>query len=168
MPRLSESSSSWHRFSTTRMMLPVMTDSSIDDVSTSVSMVESILEKSAFTSSLPATRSSIVRRSFFSKSAIRLARSVFSACRASRNICCSSRMSVLLARSISTSDTRSSTDEKDSSRRWTARSRQSFRILVISRGAGRRTGASVAGVAFAFTGAAGLTGRRKLGASSKR
>ncbi len=43
-PRLSAVSSSWHRFSTTRVMLPVSTASSIESVSTSVSFVASTFE----------------------------------------------------------------------------------------------------------------------------
>ncbi|MBK7332442.1 MAG: hypothetical protein IPI87_08730 [Betaproteobacteria bacterium] len=40
-PRFSKASSSWQTFSTMRVMLPVTTDSSIADVSTSVSFVGS-------------------------------------------------------------------------------------------------------------------------------
>jgi hypothetical protein len=40
----------------------------------------------------------------------------------------------LFARSTSMSPTRSSSDEKDSTNRWIARSRQSPRIFAVSRG----------------------------------
>jgi len=133
-PRFSVSSSSCDRFSTIRVMFPVSTDSSIDDVSTSVRLAESALEKSAFSATLPAMRSLIVLRSCFSNSAISAGRSPLSACRASRYSCCSSRMSDLLARSISSSPTRSIICANDIVRREIARSRQSCRILELSRG----------------------------------
>ena len=70
MPRLRTCSSSWQRFSTTRVMLPVTTDSSIAVVSTSVSLVASTLEKSALALARPAMRSSMLDRSRRSNSAI--------------------------------------------------------------------------------------------------
>ena len=84
MPRFNTCSSSCTRFSTTRMMLPVTTDSSIAVVSTSVSLVASTLEKSALGSLRPAIRSSMQDRSRFSNSAISGARPPMTTPRVSR------------------------------------------------------------------------------------
>ena len=142
-PRFSVSSSSWHAFSTTRVMLPLSTASSIDDVSTRVRFSVSTLEKSIFGSALFAIRWLISERSWLSNSAISAGRSPLSVPRASRNKFCSSRTSVRLARSISRSPTLSRISENAPDSRCTARSRQSSSIFVISRADCRRLTVSV-------------------------
>jgi hypothetical protein len=84
MPRLRVSSSSWQKFSTLRRMLPVITDSSITEVSISVSLVASTLEKSALVAASPEILVSTCWRSRRSNSAISTARSLCSARRAAR------------------------------------------------------------------------------------
>ena len=107
---------------------------------------------------LPAMRSSISFFSWRSNSAISAGRSPFSVPRASRKSCCSSRMSVLLARSISRSPTRSRICANDAVSRCTARSRHSCRIFAISRAGCGRALASVEG---AFTSVRGVVRTRE-------
>ncbi len=137
MPRLSSCSSSWQRFSTTRVMLPVTTDSSIAIVSTSVSLSPSTFEKSALASTLPAMRSSTSARS-------RRSNSVSSAARALLQRVAGVEVQRLLlahvgpARPVHQHVADAVQHRRnESSSRWIARSRQSPRIRDMSRDAGR-------------------------------
>ena len=137
-------SSSWQTFSTTRTMLPTSTDSSIDvEVDQRelrrVDLGEIGLLVGAAGRRAPRSACAAASRTRPSAAA----RSRSSTCRASRNICCSARASDLPARSISMSQTRSSSAVNESSRRWTVMSRQSPRIFASSRGMGRRAGATL-------------------------
>ena len=121
----------------------MITASSIAVMSINVRLVVSALEKSALAAASPAIRLLTCSRKRRSNSAITLPRSASSAERAVRKWCASSRTSERLARSISMSPMRSSIAEKDNNKRWIARSRQSPRILVSSRGCGRRAAGCV-------------------------
>ena len=143
-PRLSCCSSSWQRFSTTRFRLPrdhrLVHRRGLDERQLAGSRLREVDLRGLRPAGEAVVDALLASASRSRRAGCRAAPSAPS--RASSSICCSSRTSVRIARSISTSPTLSRIPEKAERIRPEAMSLQSPRIFMASRGGARRAAAS--------------------------